>query len=442
MGLLVKGVRENSIAEEIGIGEGDILLSIDGNEINDILDYEFYSQESSIVLEIKKTDQQLWTVEVEKDYDEDLGFIFEDLVFGDIKRCNNNCIFCFINQLPAKMRKTLYIKDDDYRYSFLFGNFITLNNLEEKDWEKITKMRLSPLYVSVHCTQDKLRARIFNNPRAGNIKRDLQRLYDAGIEVHTQIVLCPGINDGQVLVESINELALYYPSVRSIGIVPVGLTAHRRGLEEIRAFTGEEAQELIHLVEKFQHRFRREFDTGFVYLADEFYLSAGRDFPGSAYYDDFFQVENGIGLVRLFLDGFTEVEPLLPVQVEEKEVYLITGMLALPILNAVADRLHAVKGLSLHVIPVENEFFGGNVSVTGLLTGQDIISKLGTKYAGKMVLVPEIILKEGQDVTLDDMSIEDMKDKTGADIRVVECSALSLVKAIFPECAEETVSRK
>jgi len=428
---LVKDVIKGSIGEEIGIEAGDLLLSIDGKKINDIIEYQFYTQEDFIILEIKKPDQQLWTVEVEKDYNKDLGLVFEGLVFDGIKKCSNRCIFCFVDQLPKNMRKTLYIKDDDYRYSFLFGNFITLNNLSEEDWQKIITMRLSPLYVSAHCMQPELRIRIFNNPRAGNIEQDLQRLYDAGIEVHVQIVLCPGINDGEVLIDSVNKLASYYPSVKSIGIVPVGLTAHRDRVKGLRPFTMEESQELIYQVDSFQYRFRREFKQGFVYLADEFYIKAEKDFPGRDYYDGFYQIENGIGLARLFLDGFAEIEPSLPEKVEEKEVYLVTGMLAVPILNTIAARLNAVKGLSVHIIPVKNRFFGGNVSVTGLLTGQDIIGKLGKKYAGKKIVLPKVVLKEGQDILLDDISIQQIKDKTGADICVADCSALSLVSAVF-----------
>jgi len=431
MGAIIKKVMENSIGEDVGLNAGDELISINGNEINDILDYKFYSQEDFIVLDIKKQDDELWTIEVEKDYDEEIGLIFEGLVFDRMKVCNNHCIFCFIDQLPDNIRKTLYIKDDDYRYSFLFGNFITLSNLKEKDWQKILEMRLSPLYVSVHCMDPELRGRMLRNPNARNIRQDLQRLKDAGIEVHTQIVLCPGINDGKVLEETICELSKYHPSVCSIGIVPVGLTGHRYKLQELRSFTGNEAREIIKITDRFHDRFCRQFNRGFVYLADEFYIIAKKDFPDARYYDDYCQVENGIGLSRILLDDFAELEPSLPLQIKNSEVYVMTGVSALPVLNPIVDRLNQIRGLSVHIIRVNNKFFGGNVSVTGLLTGNDIINALGNRYTGKKVILPDIVFKEGQDILLDDVSLKQIIDASKADIHVVACSAESLVQCIL-----------
>lgn len=428
----IKEIMENSIAEEMGIEPGDILYSINGNEIYDILDYEFYSQEDCLLVEIEKAGSgELWLLDIEKEYDEKLGLLFDGLIFDKMKLCQNRCLFCFIDQLPRKMRRTLYIKDDDYRYSFLLGNFISLTNLSEKDWQKILSMRLSPLYISVHCMQEELRARIFNNPRAASIKDDLERLQEAGIEIHTQIVLCPGINDAEVLQESISQLARFYPSVLSLGIVPVGLSGHRQGLPVLRKFTQEEAIRTIELVDSFQEDFRERMGRGFVYAADEIYLLAGKGFPSAHYYDDYCQRENGIGLARIFLDDFAAIEDSWPLKVKRQEIFLITAVSAAAIMDELVRRLDHIEGLELKVITVKNRFFAGGVTVTGLLTGADIISALGQDFAGKKLIMPEIVFKEGQDIMLDDCSLGELAARTGAEIIVVDGSAHSLLRAVL-----------
>ncbi|MDD2620466.1 MAG: DUF512 domain-containing protein, partial [Syntrophomonadaceae bacterium] len=427
----IKEVVKGSIAEEIGIEAGDEILSIDGFEIKDIIDYQFYSHDNCIQIELRKADQELWSLEIEKDYDEEMGIVFDDLIFDKMKVCKNRCIFCFVDQLPVKMRKTLYVKDDDYRYSFLLGNFITLTNLQEQDWQKICSMRLSPLYISVHCTQPELRAEILNNPKACTIKDDLARLKNAGIEIHTQIVLCPGINDGIILEESIEDLAKYFPSVLSVGIVPVGLTGHRQKLSELRAFTPEEASNIIRQGEEYQQRFRPLFRRGFVYLADEFYIKAGEQLPDAEYYDDYCQIENGIGLARIFWDEFSSLEAALPRQTEPREVNLLTGLSAVKILEKIVARLNLIEGLTVNLLAVANNFFGGDVSVTGLLTGSDIIAALGKKYNGKIVIIPEVVLKEGHEILLDNVSIKEIAEHSGAKIITVDGSASSLVDAVI-----------
>lgn len=428
----ITGILENSIAREMDIEPGDILYSINGNEINDIIDYEFYSQEDVLQVEIEKGNSgELWLLEIEKSYDEELGLLFDGLIFDKMKLCRNRCLFCFIDQLPRKMRKTLYVKDDDYRFSFLLGNFISLTNLNEEDWRKILSMRLSPLYVSIHCMQPELRARLFNNPRAANIKNELQRLREAGIEIHTQIVLCPGINDAEVLQDSINELACFFPSVASVGVVPVGLSGHRQGLPVLRGLTAEESIKTISLVDSFQGNFRTLLGRGFVYAADEFYLKAGLDIPEAAYYDDYCQLENGIGLARVFLDDFKNNAAFLPARVKELEVYLITGVSAKPLLEKALSALKQIEGLELEIIPVANRFFGGEVTVTGLLTGADIIAALGKRFAGKKLIIPEIVFKEGQHIMLDNCSLEDLHEKTGAEIFTVDGSARSLIRTLL-----------
>ncbi len=433
MSALIVKVEKSSIADDIGLIPGDMLLSIDGNEINDILDYRFWVGSDQLALEIEKADGKIWALEVEKDYDEDLGLEFEDLLFDRLKSCQNRCVFCFIDQLPHHMRKTLYIKDDDYRHSFLFGNFITLSNLKEEDWEKISTMRLSPLYISVHALQPQLRSMLLGNQRAGGIRQDLLRLSQAGIQCHTQIVLCPGLNDGQVLEETIEGLAELYPSVASIGIVPVGLTGHRKRLPELRTLNEAEALALVNLIHSYQNRFRSKLGYGLLYGADEIYLKAGQSLPDLEYYDDFPQVENGIGISRLFLDEFLQLKEKLPSKVAKRELYIVTGQSAVGIWEQILSQLNNIQGLKVHILPVKNEYFGGQVTVTGLLTGRDIIKTLGTDYAGQTILLPEIIFKEGQDILLDDLRWADIQRACGAQLKVIETTASALIEAIIEE---------
>ncbi len=433
MAARIKEIGPGSIAEEMDIRPGDKLLSINSHPITDILDYQFYSQDDYLVVEIEKENREIWSLEIEKDYDEELGFHFMEPVFDRMKSCQNRCVFCFVDQLPPNMRKSLYIKDDDYRHSFLYGNFITLTNISEADWQKIIEMRLSPLYVSVHCIQADLRRKMLGNQQAGNIKQDLQRLREAGIEVHTQIVLCPGWNDGDILSETIDELANLYPGVVSVGMVPVGLTGHRDKLSALSPVTEEQARQTIRTVEAYQQRFRKKWGLGLVYLADEFYLRAHVDLPEAEYYDDYCQIENGIGLARILQDEFAELEPSLPAAISNREAYIIIGQSAEQVFRELVLRLNRVQGLSVKLIPVENRFFGGGVTVTGLLTGNDIIDTLGESYKGKRVIISEVLCREGQDVLLDDTLLEDIKKKSRADIRIVDGSARSLIEAILSD---------
>ncbi len=425
------GIVPGSIADEMAIEVGDILLCINGQEIQDIIDYQFYSHDDYIELELQKTDGELWLLEINKDWDEELGLLFNDVIFDKMKTCQNRCLFCFVDQLPRGMRKTLYIKDDDYRYSFLYGNFITLTNLKEEDWRKIIDMHLSPLYVSVHCMEPELRVQILGSKRAASIRQDLKRLLDAGIEIHTQIVLCPGINDGEILKQSIEELSSYYPSVQSVGIVPVGLTGHRLKLPQLQTITPEQSLKYIEMINDYQVEYRKRFQKGFVYLADEFFIKAKVDFPAAEYYDDYCQIENGIGLARIFLDEFLELEKSLPEQIKNREVFIITGVSAMMVLNPAVNRLNLIKGLTVHLLPVENHYFGGNVSVTGLLTGKDILQAMENKYQGQRVIIPEVIFKEGDDILLDNVSLEELRQRSGAHIQTVNGSARSLVKAVL-----------
>lgn len=424
-------VSQGSIAEEMEIQAGDILLTIDEHPIDDILDYQFYSREDNIVMEIEKPNGDIWAIEIEKDYDDDLGLIFDDIIFDRMKQCKNRCLFCFVDQLPRKMRKTLYVKDDDYRLSFLTGNFITLTNLSRRDWDKIITMRLSPLYVSVHCMQPDLRKEMLGHPGGANIRDELARLRKANIEVHTQIVLCPGINDAEILNETISGLAEFYPSVRSIGIVPVGLTAHRSKLPQLKTFDPKSAAKVIDQVDPRQVDYRKKYDIGMVYLADEFYIMAGREFPLYQYYDDYPQIENGIGLARILLDEFEDLKDELPKQAEPRETYIISGMSAIKALEPIIEELNMIIGVKTELVTIRNDFFSGNVTVTGLLTGHDIINQLGKQYEGKEIVLSTVLLKEHSRCLLDDITVEQIERETGTRVILTDGSARSLVEAVL-----------
>jgi len=428
---IIAGVRKGSIAQEMGLEAGDRLLSISGQNIHDILDYQFYTQEDQLQLDICKQNGEIWQLEIDKDFDEDLGLEFADLLFESMKTCQNRCIFCFVDQLPPNMRLSLYVKDDDYRHSFIYGNFITLTNLRSEDWTKIEEMHLSPLYVSVHCMHAGLRREMLKHPRAGDLLVNLQRLHAAGIEVHTQIVLCPGWNDGQILIDTIEQLAVMFPCMASVGVVPVGLTGYRQGLPELYPVSAELATKTIAAVDKMQSKFRKQMGQGFVYLADEFYLTAGLPIPGNSYYDDYCQIENGIGLIRWFWEEFRELEGQLPQRIEARRAYVVTGDSGEKALQPLVDRLNQIEGLSITILTIPNRFFGGEISVTGLLTGQDIMAGLGSDYQGQRVILPAVVFKEGQDVLLDGICLSEIEARSGAEILVAETNPEGLWEAII-----------
>lgn len=419
-GVEICRVSADSIGEELGICPGDRLVSINGRLIKDILDYQYLSADDYLELELIKSDGEQWVIEIEKDYSESLGLEFDEVLFDKIRPCINKCIFCFVDQLPEGMRESLYVKDDDYRLSFLFGNFITLTNLSKRDWDKLLEMRLSPLYVSVHSTDPDIREKMLGTPRARNIMDELARLKQNGFEIHTQIVLCPGINDGIHLAETVESLASLWPSVRSVGIVPVGLTGYRAGLASLTPVSEKEAGYLIQTVQGWQDVFRRKIKTGFVYLADEFFIRAGQDVPADEYYDDYPQLENGIGLARSFLEDFEAGLSQLkrPVQTQPT-VNLVCGQSAAAVLAIIAERLNR-KGFSVRLVPVTNNYFKGGVTVTGLLTGDDLKKQLAHTYAGQRVLIPGVMLRDGKSVFLDDVSVDELAEATGALLTVID----------------------
>lgn len=442
--VLIEEVLPGSIAEEVGIETGDILLSINDQQPRDLIDYRFICSDDQLEVEIQKKDGEVWVCEIEKDFDEDLGLRFSEDTFDGIRNCANRCIFCFIDQMPPGMRNSLYVKDDDYRLSFLHGNFVTLTNLTRSDLDRILQMRISPLYISVHTTNPNLREEMLGNRKAGEIQKQLTELAEAGIEMHTQIVLCPGINDGNELEKTIQDLSLLWPSVKSVAIVPVGLTGYRENLKALRKFTGVEAVGLVNMVYDYQKRFLDKFGTPLVYLADEFYVLAGAEFPAAEYYGDFPQLENGVGLARLFYDSFNREESKLPVQLPaDKRVAVITGISGEAVLNPIVSRLNQIKNLHVELISVKNTFFGGHVTVTGLLTGRDIIETLKNNKKFDEILLPSVMCKRDESVFLDGITPKQLENELETPVRVVDISeeAKQLVEAIKDYTTDENQRR-
>jgi len=418
---VVSKVAKNSIAFEAGIKKGDRVISINDHVLTDLIEYNYQSPDCNLKVLVERGRAELIEFDIEKDYGEDLGIGFEDVVFDKITRCANNCIFCFMDQMPAGLRKSLYLKDEDYRLSFLYGNFVTMTKMEEQDFERIKSLYLSPLYISVHTTNQKLRKQILRSHKAENIMKQLEELTSGGISIHTQVVVMPGVNDGEELVKTIEDLSYFYPQLESIGIVPVGLTKFREELTPLKCFTPKEAANVINLVKPFQNKFRRRFDKGLVYIADEFYLMAGVNFPEGDEYDEYPQFENGIGIVRSFMDDYHAAKSRIPNKLKyPKEFTFVTGVHGeAAIKNVIHDLNNRVSGLKINLATVENEFFGKSVTVTGLLTGRDIIGhfqKNPRDIPDHPVVIPRIMLNE--ESFLDDVTIDDMASELGCQIEV------------------------
>jgi len=430
-GLVVAAVDPGSIAEEMEIQVGDRVLTVNEVEINDIIDFQFGISEEDYTLLIEKPDGELWELDIEKDPGEYLGLEVETISAQGLKVCRNNCMFCFIAQMPEGLRASLYDKDDDYRLSLTQGSFITLSNLSEEEIERILRFHLSPLYISVHAWNPEVRARLMKNPHAGKLPEQLKRFAEAGIVVHAQVVLVPDHNDGDVLRETIEHLAELHPSVQSIAVVPVGLTRYREQLTPLRGFTSDEAKEILDQAEKWQQRFFERTGRHLVYFADEFYVLAGREFPEVAIYDDFPQLENGVGMARKFI---TEIEAgwkQLPKAISERYVHIITGTSALDLFELWADRLmEQVSGLKLTVHAIRNDFFGASVTAAGLVTAQDIADQLGD-LSGAEFLIPRVMLKADEDIFLDDLSVKWLEETVNGKASIVENEGLSFLEQVI-----------
>ncbi len=414
---IIANVKPDSIGAEIGLVPGDRLLEVNGEAVQDIIDLSFALAEEEIELLIEHSSGEQELVALEKDYDEDLGLEFESAVFDKVRQCANRCIFCFVDQMPAGMRDSLYIKDDDYRLSFLYGNFVTLTNLGPQDLNRITRLHLSPLYVSVHTTNSSLREKMLGGKQAGRIMAQLQELTDQGIELHTQVVLCPGFNDGRELDRTIKDLYAMFPAVLSLAIVPVGLTRYRDNCQPLTTFSREEAGRVITLVQQWQQQCRQENEESFVYLADEFYLAADQEIPAYEYYDGFPQLENGVGIVRTFLAEWEEQSVAGTSYTEPQYIDVICGVSAEKILTPLLAGL-SFPNLTVRVVAVENNFFGCDVTVTGLLTGGDITARLKQLSGPRTgIIVPGVALRKGEQVFLDNTTPAAIAAELGVPVR-------------------------
>lgn len=406
MPCIISEVIEDTIADDLGLMPGDEILSINGHIINDIIDYRFYTNEEYVEMSmIHNGKPEIF--EIEKDYEDDLGIEFDEILFDKLKVCGANCIFCFERQLPKGMRKSLTLRDDDYRLSFLNGNFITLANLKEADIERIIEQRLSPLYVSVHTVDEALREKIIGR-KFPPFMETIKRLVDNGINLHTQVVACPGINDGDKLIETIDTLGAFYPNILSLAVVPVGLTGHRENLPLINPYTKEEAIEVLNIVETKQKEFMDKYGKKFLWASDEFYIKAEKEIPCDEFYEDYEQLENGIGLVRDFLTDAEEgIKTLNNAKLKDCKLTFVTGVDFAPYFKSVLDKINN-KSLNINLICIKNYHFGETVTVTGLLTGKDIINQLKDKDLGDYVCIPDICLNDNN-VFLDDLTVEDIE---------------------------------
>ena len=418
---IIKNVIKGSIAEEMEMEPGDCLVAINGEEIEDIFDYQFMIQDTYIEVLIRKPDGEEWLLEIDKDADEDLGIEFVNGLMDDYRSCHNKCIFCFIDQMPPGMRETLYFKDDDSRLSFLQGNYITLTNMSDHDVERIVKYHLSPINISFQTTNPELRCMMLHNRFAGEALTKVKKFYDAGIEMNGQIVLCKGINDGAELERSLSDLSAYLPYLRSVSVVPVGLSKFREGLYPLEPFTKEDAEAVIDTIEAWQRKVFPVHQLHFVHASDEWYLLAERELPEADRYDGYLQLENGVGMLRLLMDEFEDgVAKINREEEMSREISIATGRLAYPVILEMARALMEVyPGLRIHVYDIRNDFFGERITVSGLITGQDLIAQLSGQALGTSLLLPQNMLRSGEDYFLDDVTIGDLEKALQVKVDIV-----------------------
>lgn len=431
----IKEVTEGSIAARKGILPGDTLVCIDGNDINDVLDYRFYLTNRRITLSLSG-ERGEYSVEIKKGEYDDIGLEFETPLMDEKHSCRNKCIFCFIDQNPKGLRDSLYFKDDDSRLSFIHGNYITLTNMQDSDIERIIKMRMSPINISIHTTNPELRVKMMKNKRSGEVLKYLDRFREAGLGMCGQIVLCRGVNDGDELRRTLSDLKSYYPALSSVAIVPAGLTAHREGLYPLSDFTRDEAREVISLVNAVGNSCLAEYGTRMFYLADELYLKAGLPIPESDYYEDYPQIENGVGMLRSFADEYDmaleDLDGIDPGLSEPRCVTVVTGVAAYPMLSSFAEHLmRRAPLLKIKVKCIVNNFFGTSITVAGLLTGKDIFEQLKDEALGEAVMIPENCLKHGEDIFLCGMTVDELSKALGVPVIKTACDGYAFVEALF-----------
>lgn len=410
--MIISAVHKKSPADRLGLRAGDELISIDDKPVRDPIDFQFYSAEEHYSLLLRRGERE-WRVAVGPEEGGWFGIEFAEMEY---RRCGNKCIFCFVDQNPPGLRDPLYFKDEDFRLSFMYGNYVTLTNVSRRDLQRIVDQRLSPLYVSVHSTEDEVRRRMLGLRRDDRLLEKIAFLAGAGIELHAQIVLVPDYNDGPHLEKSIADLAAFFPAVQSIAVVPLGLTGHRSGLTRLRTATRQEAEQLIAREREWEALYRRQHGSAFVYLADEFYLMAGVEVPAAARYDEFAQIENGVGMTRMLLDTFARQKRRFPKAIPPRRVVIATGTLIAPVLERhVLPVMRRVEGLDLRIVPVPNRFYGGAVTVSGLLAGQDFAAELGSHCEADLVLLPPNCRNE-QGLFLDDWDLRRLEQETGVPV--------------------------
>lgn len=438
-------VLPGSIAQEMEIEPGDILLAIDGKEIEDIFDYRYLVESEQIVVLIRKQNGEEWELEIEKEEYEDLGLEFDNGLMDDYRSCRNKCIFCFIDQLPKGMRETLYFKDDDSRLSYLQGNYVTLTNMSDHDIEKIIRYRLEPINISFQTTNPDLRCKMLHNRFAGEALKKVDRLYEAEIEMNGQIVLCKNINDGQELERTISDLTRYLPYLTSVSVVPVGLSRYRDGLYPLEPFTKEDAKEVLKIVHRWQKKIYQTCGSHFIHASDEWYLLAQEEIPEEERYDGYMQLENGVGMIRsLWEEGKLALEERTGDDRSHK-VSIATGRLAADYLQKLADQVtQKYPNVEIIIYPIENKFFGEQITVAGLLTGQDLREQLTGKDLGERLLLSENMFKNGETVFLDDVSAEELEKTLQTKINIVQSSGWDFVEAVLLEKKDEILqnSRK
>ena len=428
---VIRKVFPDSIAEEMELVPGDELISINGQPIEDVFDYHYLVNDEYLEILVRKADGEEWELEIEKDFEEDLGVEFENSLMDEYRSCRNHCIFCFIDQMPPGMRETLYFKDDDSRLSFLQGNYVTLTNMSDHDIDRVIRYHLAPINISFQTTNPKLRCEMLHNRFAGDIFPKVDRLFQAGIEMNGQVVLCKGINDGEELERTIRDLSGYLPHLKSVAVVPVGLSKYREGLHPLEPFNREDALGVLETVHRWQKKLYEQYGLHFIHCSDEWYILAGLPLPEEERYDGYLQLENGVGMLRLLEEEVQEELAHRKGDERVRRVSIATGKLAAPFIQENVERVRTVYGnVEAQVYPIRNDFFGELVTVSGLITGQDLKAQLKGKDLGECLLIPCNMLRAGENVFLDDVTVEEVEEQLGVPVAVVDEDGVSFVHAL------------
>ncbi len=430
---IIEEIYKDSIAEEIGLEIGDVLVSINGKPIKDILEYKYLISDNQVLVAIEKKDGEIWEFEIEKEFDEDLGIAFANSLIDKAKSCSNKCIFCYVDQLPENMRETLYFKDDDSRLSFLQGNFITLTNMSDDEINRIIEYRLSPINISVHTTNPDLRIEMLRNKNAGKLYSILKRFHKAGLAVNCQIVLVPGINDGEELERTLEDLRRLHPTVKSVAVVPIGITKYRENLKKVDIFDKDLSNKVLDYIEAKQNEYLESLGTRFVFLSDEFYVLAGRGLPSTEKYERFPQLENGVGLMKSLEDEVDfELNKYSELEIGEKSVIIATGTLAENFMRGLADKIMLeFKNVSIRVVPIINNFLGHTITVSGLVSGGDLILQLSKYEDVDEIIIPRSMMKGDEEVFLDDLSISDLRNQLNVPVTISEVEGKDLIHKII-----------